>query len=197
MPWVRVFRGIVLSLFFPLSLSLAIPQFRLLSHVSSLWLPSGHSGPVLMLSNSARSSPFSPRLLVVDVSVWGTSLLGAALRHVICGFYLFIFFSRLCRPPRFENFPQTGRWEGFLVFGNFSSIKTPFPGWISIPDSLFFSFIFCPTAFQRQWAAFLGAWCPLPAFRSCFVESAQCSNVLLMNLWGIKWSPHPSPPPHS
>ena len=31
--------------------------------------------------------------------------------------------------------------------------------------SLFF--IFCPTSFRRKWAAFLGAWCPPPAFRSC------------------------------
>ena len=48
--------------------------------------------------------------------------------------------------------------------------------------SLFFSFIFFPTSFWRQWAAFLGSWCPLPAFRSCFVEFTQRSNVLLMNL---------------
>ena len=33
--------------------------------------------------------------------------------------------------------------------------------------SLFLSLIFCPFSFWRQWAAFLGAWCPLPAFRSC------------------------------
>ena len=47
---------------------------------------------------------------------------------------------------------------------------------LSLPHlSLFFSCIFCPTSFQRQWAAFLGAWCPLPAFRSCFVEFAQHS----------------------
>ena len=50
-------------------------------------------------------------------------------------------------------------------------------------------------SFRRQWAAFLGAWCPLPAFRSCFVEFAQRSNVLSMNLWGRKWSPRPIPPP--
>ena len=62
--------------------------------------------------------------------------------------------------------------------------------------SLFLSFIVFPTSFQRQWAAFLGAWCSLPAFRSCFVEFTQClKNVLLMNLWGRKWSPHPIPPP--
>ena len=55
--------------------------------------------------------------------------------------------------------------------------------------------IFCPTSFKREWAAFLGAWCPLPAFRSCFVEFAQHLNNLLMNLWAIKWSPCPIPPP--
>ena len=61
--------------------------------------------------------------------------------------------------------------------------------------SLFLSFVFFPTSFWRQWAAFLGAWCPLPAFRSCCVEFTQRLNVLLMNLWGRKWSPRPIPPP--
>ena len=61
--------------------------------------------------------------------------------------------------------------------------------------SLFSSFIFCATFFQRDLADILGAWCPLPAFRSCSVEVAQHSNDLLMNLWGWKWSPHPIPPP--
>ena len=49
--------------------------------------------------------------------------------------------------------------------------------------SLFLSFIFFPTCFRRQWVAFLGAWCPLPAFRSCFVAFTQHSNVLLMNFF--------------
>ena len=53
--------------------------------------------------------------------------------------------------------------------------------------SLFLSFIFCPTSFRREWAAFLGAWCLLLSFRSCFVEVAQHSNDLLMNLWGRRW----------
>ena len=56
--------------------------------------------------------------------------------------------------------------------------KTPFPGQISVPTSfVFLSFTFFPTSFRRQWAAFLGVWCPLPAFRSYFVEFTQCSNV--------------------
>ena len=58
-------------------------------------------------------------------------------------------------------------------------------GAASLPICLYFlSFIFFPTSFQRQWAAFLGACCPLLAFRSCFVDFTRCLNVLLMNLWG-------------
>ena len=42
--------------------------------------------------------------------------------------------------------------------------------------SLFLSFIFFPISFWRKWAAFLGAWCPLPAFRSCGIYWAfKCS----------------------
>ena len=106
--------------------------------------------------------------------------------------YLFIYFSSwLCCPLRFQNSPQTCWWEDFLVFGNLSSFRTP--AWVGSPSltllSLFLSFIFCPTSFRRQQVAFLGAWCPLPVFRSRFVEFSQCSNVLSMNLWGRKWSP--------
>ena len=79
----------------PLSVSLAIPQFKLLSHISSLRLPSGHSGPILALSNAAHSSLFSPHLLVVDAILWGTFLLGVAFRHVICGIYLFFLLVRM------------------------------------------------------------------------------------------------------
>ena len=61
--------------------------------------------------------------------------------------------------------------------------------------SLYSSFIFYLTSFQRNWAAFLGAWCSLPAFRSCFVEVAQHSDGILMNLWGRKCPPRPIPLP--
>ena len=72
--------------------SLAIPKFGLLSHISSLRLPSGHSGLVLTLNidYAAHVSLPSPRWLVADVSIWATFLLGVAVRHIICGFYLFI-----------------------------------------------------------------------------------------------------------
>ena len=112
-----------------LSLSFAVPQFKLVSHKNSLRLSSGHSGSVLTLSNAARSSPFCPHLLVVDAGVWGTFLLGVAFRHVICGFYL-LFPSQSGCPPRFKNFPQTRQ------------CKTPFPGGISVLSSFVSLFIF-------------------------------------------------------
>ena len=52
-------------------------------------------------------------------------------------------------------------------------------------------------SFQREWAAFLGVWCPPPVLRSCFVEFAQHSDDLSMNLLGRKWSPCPIPLPSS
>ena len=71
---VRTFRGI------------AIPQSGWLSQASSLRLPSGHSCPVLILSNAAHSSLSLPSLLVEDVSVWAVAPLGVAVRHIICWF---------------------------------------------------------------------------------------------------------------
>ena len=116
---------------------------------------------------------------------------------------IYLFFSQLFCPLWFQGSPQTLQWECFLVFGNFSLFKTPFPRQSSVPTSfvslsLFFffsllSFIFFPNFFWSQWAAFLAPWCRLPGFRSCFVEFTQHLNVLLMNLLGIKWSPRPIP----
>ena len=119
---------------------------------------------------------------------------GFGLKLPASGFK-FYFYSLLCCPLCFQGLPQTR--QCFLVFGNLSLFKTPFLGQVSILDSFvcLFIFIFCFTSFQRQWATFLGALCPPPAFRSCFVKFAQHSNVLLMNLWGRKWFPHPIPPP--
>ena len=87
---------------------------------------------------------------------------------------------RLTRDAPVRVFPGVWKHLSFLRL----------PSWDRSPSlpllSLLLSFIFFPTFFRRQWAAFLGAWCPLPAFRSCLVEFAQLSNVLSMNLSGEK-----------
>ena len=78
-----------------------------------------------------------------------------------------------------------------------SLFKTPFPGRNSVPPSFasFFVFYIFSYLLSKSWIAFLGAWCPLPAFRSCFVEFTRRLNALVMNLWGRKCSPCPTPPP--
>ena len=65
----------------------------------------------LFLSNAACSSLFSLHLLVVDVSIWGTFLLGVAFRHVICGFYLF--FLPVMLPSEIWKFPPDPPVRGF------------------------------------------------------------------------------------
>ena len=55
---------------------IAIPQSGLLFQVSSLRLPSGHSGLVLTLSNAAHTSLPSPYLLVVGAGLCAASPLG-------------------------------------------------------------------------------------------------------------------------
>ena len=109
-PQVRAFPGKILSAFFPLSL--AVPQFCVLSHVSSLRLSSGRSGPVLTLSRAAHTSLFSPPLRVVDASIRATSLLGAEVRCIICGFYLFIPPGYVA-PPEIPKLPTDQPVRGF------------------------------------------------------------------------------------
>ena len=123
---------------------------------------------------------------------------GVIVELVICGFNcLFIFppcYVALCASKaRHRLSSENVSWclETSLFLRLPSQDGAP-----SLPIlSLFLSFIFFPTSFWRQWVAFLGAWCLLPTFRSCFVEFTRHLNVLLMNLWGRKCSPRPIPPP--
>ena len=138
-----------LFFFFFFCLSLAIPQFRLLSHISSLRLPSGHSGLVLTLSNAACSSLFTLCLLVVDASIWATSLLGVTFRHIICEFHLFIFPHGYVALQDSKTFPRPSseKVSWFLE----TSPLLRLPSWNGSPSltrlSLFLSFICCPTSF--------------------------------------------------
>ena len=90
----------------------------LLSHSVSCYLiiapsdcPQGFQAWSLPKAMPPASSLFSPHLLVADVSVWGTFLLGVALRHVICGFYLFFLPVRL--PSKIQQLPPDLPVRGF------------------------------------------------------------------------------------
>jgi len=177
-----------LSLFF--LLSLAIPQFGflLLQIVLRAFRPSPCP------KHAARTSLFSPHSLLVDVSVWATSLLGVAVRRVICGVFSALHYVALWN----SKTPHRSTIERVSWCVETSPLSWLPPWDKSLSLTLLFlsvSFTFCPTSFWREWAAFLGAWCPPPVLRNCFVECPQDSNDLLMNLWGRRWSPHPIPLP--
>ena len=123
-----------------------------------------------------------------DVIIW------AILRWEFqLGTYSVVFFSFLLvmLPSEIPSFPQIWQWEGFPLFGNFSSFTNLSPGWVSFA-SLFVCYILS-YLFSNRIDCLSG--CPLPVFRSCFMEFLQHSHDLLMNFGGEKWSPSPIPPP--
>ena len=121
----------------------------LLSHSLSCYLRLAPSDcPQGTQAQSLPSAPLCcPHLLVVDVGVWGTFLLGVAFRHVICGFYLFFLPVRL--PSEIRKLPPNPPVRGFpgvwkLPLSRLSS-RDGSPSVALL--SLYLSLIFCPTSF--------------------------------------------------
>ena len=129
--------------------------------------------------HTACTSLSSPCSLVVDVSIWATSLLGVAVRCVFC-FCFFFFPSWLCCSLRFQNFPQTHPWEGLLLCGNFTSFTTPYPGWVSVPNSfvsLFVFYIFSYLLLKR-----------MGCLSGCLVSFTSIQKLFCESCSAFKWS---------
>ena len=129
--------------------------------------------------HAAHASLFNPSSLLVDESLWATSLLGVVAR--LKNLWAFFFFpSCLCCPPRFENSPQTHQWEDFLVFGNFSSFTTPYPGWVYIPNSsvTLFTFYISPYLLLKRMG-----WLP-----GCLMSSTSIQKLFCGTFSVFKWS---------
>ena len=131
---------------------LAIPQSGLLAQVSSLRLPySKQCSPRLPAQPPLASGGYR--------RLRGFSTGGVTVGLIIYGFYLFIFppcYIVLCASKaRHRLGSESVSWclETPLFLRLPSQDGAP-----SLPLlSHFLSFIFFPTSFQRQWAAFLGA----------------------------------------
>ena len=104
--------------------------------------------------------------------------LGAYL--VFFFFFFFFFTSQFCCPLRFQNSPQTQLWEGFLLFGNFSSFMTPSPGQVSIPNSFVSIFVF----YILSYLLLKRMGCP----SGCLVSSTSIQKLFCGSCSAFKWS---------
>ena len=56
-------------------------------------------------------------------------------------------------------------------------------------------FFFCPTQVRGEFLAFWEVWGLLPVFSRCSVGAVPHADIVLMYLWGGRWSPRLSPLP--
>ena len=80
----------------------------------------------------------APLLLVADASLWGTSLLGVAVRHVICGVFFFSPGYVALQDSETPHRPAGERVSWCLELLFYDSL----PGLVSIPNSFVSLFIF-------------------------------------------------------
>ena len=97
---------------------------------------------------------------------------GVTVGLVICGVYLFIylFFLPVMLPSVLPRLTTDLAVRVFLVFGNFSLFKTPFPGQSSLPTSFvsFFAFYIFSYLFLKTMICFSG----------CLMSSASIQKLL-------------------
>ena len=109
--------------------------FSPLSGYPTVWLAISCQPPQIVL-RAFRPSPYpkqcyshlpiQPHLLVADASVWATSLLGVAIRQVICWFYLF--FLPVTLPSEIPKLPADLLVRGFSGVWKLLLFLDSFPG---------------------------------------------------------------------
>ena len=174
-----------------------IPQFGLLSHISSLRLTSGHSCLVLTLStdDAAHTSLSSRHSLMADATVWATCPPAVVVRSI----FWFLFFSS---PPSYVNLwdsktPQRPSYERVSYYLETSSRVPSQGGSLSLTLCLFVFYILSYLFFFFEENG-LPFWVPAVVRQHSEVALWKLLSIqidLLMNLWGRKWSPCPILPP--
>ena len=162
-------------------MSLMIPWFGLLCHISSL-----------IVLRAFRPSPYpkgqwcSPHLPAQPQLAGGRCeyLCHFSVSACSCGKCIFCFiFSlsfQLCCPLRFQNSPQTRLWEGSLLYGSFSSFMTPSPRRASIPKSFVSVLVFNTFSYHlSKRSGYLSR---------CLVSSASVQKLFCESCSTFSWS---------
>ena len=155
----------------------AIPQSGLLAQVTFLRFPSGHSGQILTLSNTAHASLPSPHLLVVDAGVCAASPLGELLLGLYSvGFnYLFIFpscYVALCVSKALHTLGS----ESVSWCLETSLFKTLFPGWDFLPRTELPPYLLCLFFHLIIFFSYLFLK-PMICFAGCLMSSASIQKL--------------------
>ena len=120
----------------------AILQSGLLFQISSLRLPSGHSGSVLTLSNAARASLPSPCLLVAGAGVCAASPLGSY--HWACNLWVLIIYLFFLPVMLLSVLPRLTTDLAVRVFpGAWKLLFLRLPSWDRAPSLSLLSLFFC------------------------------------------------------
>ena len=170
----------------------------MLSQVSSLRLSSGYSGLGLTLSSPCVSL-FSPCLLVADVSIWATSLLGVVVRRCNLWVLFIYFFLPVMLPFEIPKLSIDLMVRGSPGIWKLLLLHDSLPGQVSIPNSFASLFMFYILSYllSKTMGYLSGCLVSSASIQKLFCSAfkfAQHSNDLLMNLRGRKWSPRPIPP---
>ena len=124
---------------------------------------------------------------------WGSYRRAHNLRFLIVYLFFSPFYVALCASKARHRFGS----EKVSWCLETSLFKTPFPGRNSVPSlfCLFFCLLYFFLPPFEELGCFSGCLMSSASIQSCFVEFTRRLNALLMNLWGRKCSPRPTPPP--
>ena len=154
-----------------------IPQFGLLYCISFLRLSSAHLGQVLTLStdDAASASLSISCSLVVDVSLWATSLLAVVVRCVFCGgcVCVCVCFLPVMLSSEIPKLPIDLPVRGFPTVRKFL-LHNSHSRWVSIPNSFVSLLVFYILSylFLKRMGSFYGCLVSSASFQKCFVEVA-------------------------
>ena len=189
---VRAFH--VKGLFVCLCVFLVTPQSGFLSHVSSLRLSSGHSGPVLTLrtDDAALASLHSPCSMVADVSLWVTSQLAIVVGCIFCGFLFSPSYVALWD----SKTPQRPVYERVSCFVESSpSWLPPQDGYPSLNRFSLFVFYILSYLLMKRKGCLSGYLVSSASVQKLFCGSCSTFKWSFDEFMGEKVVSHPIPPP--
>ena len=118
--------------------------------------------------------------LVVDVSIWATSPLEVVVRHIICGFYLFIFFLPVMLPSEIPKLPTDPLVRGFPGVWKLFLFHDSLPRQASVPNSFVSLFMFYILSYLLSKT--------MGCLSGCLVSSASVQKLFCGIYSAFKWS---------